>query len=169
MRVVVGLVAMAAAICIDYRHYKRPAVIIPLLVGTLMLLVVVLLLPRINETHRWIRYGRYFSLQPSELTKLALVAFLGFFLERKAKAVERWSTFLRAAIVAGVLIALVGAEPDLGTALALGLVFVTMMFQAGTPIRYFATLAIPVVPAITYMLLKPWRFQRLLAFLDPWK
>jgi len=169
MWVVVGLVAMASAICIDYRNYKRPALIVPLLVGTLALLVVVLLLPRINETHRWIRYGRYFSLQPSELTKLALVAFLGFYLEKKIKEVERWFTFLRAAIVAGVLIALVGAEPDLGTALALGLVFLTMMFQAGTPVRYFAALAVPVLPAITYMLLKPWRFQRLLAFLDPWK
>jgi cell division protein FtsW len=169
MWVVVGFVAMVAAICIDYRHYKRPALIVPLLGGTLMLLIVVLLLPRINETHRWIRYGRYFSLQPSELTKLALVAFLGFFLERKTKEVERRSTFVRAAIVAGVLIALVGAEPDLGTALALGLVFLTMMFQAGTPVRYFAALAVPVVPAITYMLLKPWRFARLLAFLDPWK
>ena len=168
--VVVGLCAMAAAISIDYRHYKRRVVIIPLLIGTLGLLVVVLLLPRVNETHRWIRYGRYISLQPSELTKLALVAFLGFFLQRRAKIVDSFKhTFVRAAIVAGVLIALVGAEPDLGTALALGLVFLTMMFQAGTPVRFFATLAVPVVPAITYMLLKPWRFQRLLAFLDPWK
>jgi cell division protein FtsW len=170
MWVLVGLAAMAAAISIDYRHYKRRAVIIPLLICTLSLLIVVLLLPRVNETHRWIRYGRYVSLQPSELTKLALVAFLGFFLERRAKLIHSFKyTFVRAAIVAGVFIAFVGAEPDLGTALALGLVFLTMMFQAGTPIRYFATLALPVVPAITYMLLKPWRFQRLLAFLDPWK
>jgi cell division protein FtsW len=170
MWVVVGLVAMAAAISIDYRHYKRRVVIIPLLICTLSLLIVVLLLPRVNETHRWIRYGRYVSLQPSELTKLALTAFLGFFLERQAKLIHSFKyTFVRAAIVAGLFIALVGAEPDLGTALALGLVFLTMMFQAGTPIRYFATLALPVVPAITYMLLKPWRFQRLLAFLDPWK
>ncbi len=170
MWALVGLAAMAAAISIDYRHYKRRAVIIPLLICTLGLLIVVLLLPRVNETHRWIRYGRYVSLQPSELTKLTLAAFLGFFLERQAKLIHSFkSTFVRAAIVAGVFIALVGAEPDLGTALALGLVFLTMMFQAGTPIRYFATLAVPVVPAITYMLLKPWRFQRLLAFLDPWK
>jgi cell division protein FtsW len=170
MWVVVGLAAMAAAISIDYRHYKRRVVIIPLLICTLSLLIVVLLLPKVNETHRWIRYGRYVSLQPSELTKLALTAFLGFFLERQAKLIHSFKyTFVRAAIVAGLFIALVGAEPDLGTALALGLVFLTMMFQAGTPIRYFATLALPVVPAITYMLLKPWRFQRLLAFLDPWK
>ncbi len=167
---VVGLAAMALALCIDYRHYKRPVVIYSVVVVTLLMLVAVLFLPRVNETHRWIRYGRYFSLQPSEPAKLALVAFLGFFLERRVKEIESFKrTFVRAAVIAGVLIGLVGAEPDLGTALALGVVFVTMMFQAGTPVRYFAALAVPVVPAITYMLLKPWRFARLLAFLDPWK
>lgn len=167
---IVGLSAMVVALAIDYRRYKRPAVIYSVLGITLFLLVIVLLLPRVNETHRWIRYGRYFSLQPSEPAKLALIAFLAFFLERRVKEIESFKrTFVRAAFVAAVLIALVGAEPDLGTALALGLVFVTMMFQAGTPVRYLATLAVPVLPAITYMLLKPWRFGRLLAFLDPWK
>lgn len=165
----VGLGAMAVGLCIDYRHYKRPVVIYSVLVATMLLLVAVLFLPRVNETNRWIRYGA-FSLQPSEPAKLALIAFLGFFLEKRVKEIESFKqTFVRAAVVAGVLIGLVGYEPDLGTAMALGLVFVTMMFQAGTPVRYFATLAVPVLPAITYMLLKPWRFARLLAFLDPWK
>ncbi|MEK6321596.1 MAG: putative lipid II flippase FtsW [Acidobacteriota bacterium] len=167
---IVGLAAMVVALSIDYRRYKHPAVIYSVLGITVFLLVVVLLLPRVNETHRWIRYGRYFSLQPSEPAKLVLIAFLAFFLERQVKEIESFKrTFVRAAFVAAVLIALVGVEPDLGTALALGLVFVTMMFQAGTPVRYLATLAVPVLPAITYMLLKPWRFARLLAFLDPWK
>ncbi len=165
----VGLAAMAVALCVDYRHYKRPVVIYSVLLVALALLIAVLFLPRVNATHRWVRYGS-FSLQPSEPAKLALVAFLGFFLEKRVREIESFKrTFVRAAVVAGVLIGLVGAEPDLGTAMALGLVFVTMMFQAGTPVRYFAALAVPVVPAITYMLLKPWRFARLLAFLDPWK
>lgn len=164
-----GFGAMAVGLAIDYRHYKRPVVIYSALVVTFVLLVVVLFLPRVNETHRWIRYGA-FSLQPSEPAKLALIAFLGFFLERRMREIESFKgTFVRAAVVAGALIGLVGAEPDLGTAMALGLVFITMMFQSGTPVRYFATLAVPVLPAITYMLLKPWRFARLLAFLDPWK
>jgi cell division protein FtsW len=166
----VGVAAMAVAMYIDYRHYKRPVVLYSLLGVTLGMLVLVLFLPKVNETHRWIRYGRYFSLQPSEITKLALTAFLGVFLERQAREIENFKgTFLRAAGVAGLLICLVAMEPDLGTALALGVVFVVVMFQAGTPLRYLATLAIPVLPAITYMLLVPWRFQRILAFLDPWK
>jgi cell division protein FtsW len=167
---VAGVAAMAVAICIDYRHYKRPVVIWSLLGVTVAMLVVVLFLPRVNETHRWMRYGRYFSLQPSEIAKLALAAFLGVFLERKSKELESFKrTFMPAAGVAGLLICLVAVEPDLGTALALGVVFFVVMFQAGTRLRYLATLAIPVVPAITYMLLVPWRFQRILAFLDPWK
>lgn len=166
---VAGLVAMAVGLAIDYRHYKRPVVIYSTLVVTLILLVAVFFLPRVNETHRWIRYGAL-SLQPSEPAKLALIAFLAFFLERRIREIGDFKyTFVRAALVGCVLICLVGAEPDLGTAMALGLVFVTMMFQAGTPIRFFAALAVPAVPAITYMLLKPWRFARLLAFLDPWK
>ncbi|HKA21953.1 MAG TPA: putative lipid II flippase FtsW [Blastocatellia bacterium] len=166
----IGLIAMAAALSIDYRYYKRPVVIYTVLIATLVLLVAVLFLPRINGTHRWIRHGRYFSLQPSEPAKLALIAFLAFFLERRIREIASFNrTFIRAALVAGALIGLVALEPDLGTSLALGLVFLTMMFQAGTPARYFAVLAVPVVPAITFMLLKPWRFARLLAFLDPWK
>lgn len=166
---IVGVGAMAVAMYIDYRQYKRPMVLFSLIGATVGMLVLVLFLPKVNETHRWIRYGG-FSLQPSEITKLALSAFLGVFLERQAREIEDFKrTFLRAAAVAGVLICLVALEPDLGTALALGVVFVVVMFQAGTPIRYLATLAIPVLPAITYMLLVPWRFQRILAFLDPWK
>ena len=129
-----GLGAMAVGLAIDYRHYKRPVVIYSALFVTLVMLIVVLFLPRVNETHRWIRYGS-FSLQPSEPAKLALIAFLGFFLEKHLREIDSFKhTFVRAAVVAGVLIGLVGAEPDLGTAMALGLVFVTMMFQAGTPI-----------------------------------
>ncbi len=167
---VAGVAAMSLAMFIDYRHYKRPIVFYSALGVTIVMLVLVLFLPTVNETHRWIRYGRYLSLQPSEIAKLALAVFLGVFLERRAREIDNFKkTFLRAAGVAGLLIVLIAIEPDLGTALALGVVFVVVMFQAGTPLRHLALLAIPVVPAMIYMLLVPWRFQRILAFLDPWK
>jgi cell division protein FtsW len=167
---IVGLVAMAVAMCIDYRHYRRPVVVFSLLGATLVMLIVVLFLPKLNETHRWIRYGPV-SLQPSEVSKLALIAFLAFFLESRSKEVESFKqVFLPVALVAGLVITLVAAEPDLGTAMALGVVFTAMMFQAGVPARYLATLAVPAVPALAGMLLfVPWRLQRLMDFIDPWK
>src|SRR5215213_1980592 len=167
----VGLVAMAAAMRIDYRHYKRPFVVAGLLSGTLALLIAVLFFPEINGTHRWITYGGFLSIQPSEISKLALIAFLGFFLENRLSEVESYKrAFVPAAGVAGVMIGLVALEPDLGTALTLSLIFLVMTFHSGMRVRHLATLAIPAVPALAYMLLfVPWRLQRLLDFLDPWK
>ncbi|HYP27409.1 MAG TPA: putative lipid II flippase FtsW [Blastocatellia bacterium] len=167
----VGLVAMAVAMRVDYRHYKRPFVVAASGGVTLALLVAVLFFPEINGTNRWITYGGFFSLQPSEVAKLALIIFLGFFLERRLPEVEDYKrAFLPAAGVAGAMIALVALQPDLGTALTLSLVFLVMAFHAGMRMRHLATLAIPALPALAYMLLfVPWRLQRLLDFLDPWK
>jgi cell division protein FtsW len=167
---IIGLMAMAIAMRIDYRHYKRPLIIFSLLGVTLALLVAVLFFPKINETHRWIRYGSYFSLQPSEIAKVALGAFLAFFLEKQSRETDNFKrTFLPAAVVTGTIIVLIALQPDLGTAMAIGIVFLAIMFQAGTPVRFMALLAVPVVPALIYMLMVPWRFARILAFLDPWK
>jgi cell division protein FtsW len=167
----VGLIAMAIAMRVDYRHYKRPFVVAGMLVGTLTLLIAVLFFPEINGTHRWITYGGLLSIQPSEISKLALIAFLGFFLENRLSEIESYKrAFMPAAGVAGAVIGLVALEPDLGTALTLSLVFLVMTFHSGMRMRHLATLAIPAVPALAYMLLfVPWRLQRLLDFLDPWK
>ena len=166
----IGLVAMAVAIRIDYRHYKRPVVLIPLLGVTSLLLFAVLFFPAVNGTHRWIRYGSYVSIQPSEVSKLALIAFLAFFLENRLGEITSFKrTFLPAVVLAGLTIILVAAEPDLGTALSLGAVFTVMTFHAGVPFRYLASMAIPAAPALVYMLIVPWRFKRLMVFLDPWK
>jgi cell division protein FtsW len=166
----IGLIAMAVAIRIDYRNYKRPGVLIPLLGVTLILLVAVLFFPTVNGTHRWIRYGSYISIQPSEVSKLALIAFLAFFLERRSDEMDSFKrVFIPAGAFAVITIVLVAAEPDLGTALALGAVFTVMLFHAGAPLRYLASMAIPAVPALIGMLIVPWRFKRLLVFLDPWK
>jgi cell division protein FtsW len=168
---IVGLVAMTVAMCIDYRHYKRPVIVYTLLGVTLVMLFVVLFLPKVNETHRWIRYGRYVSLQPSEVAKLAMVAFLAFFFEKRMRDIESFKqVFIPVALVAGAIIVLVAGEPDLGTALALSAVFIGVMFQAGVPVRFMALLAVPAVPALAAMLLLvPWRLQRLMDFVDPWQ
>lgn len=167
---VIGLIAMAVAIRIDYRNYKRPGVLIPIICVTFFLLLAVLFFPAVNGTHRWIRYGSYVSIQPSEISKLALIAFLAFFLEYKLSEITSFKrTFLPAVALAGLTIVLVAAEPDLGTALSLGVVFTVMTFHAGTPLRYLASMAIPAAPALIYMLIVPWRFKRLMVFLDPWK
>lgn len=171
MWAVLGITAMVAGILIDYRHYKRPAVIVLVLAVTLALLCAVFFFPKINGTHRWIRIGSYFSLQPSEIAKLALVAFLAFFLERKAAELDDFKrTVVPASALAAAVIGLVAIETDLGTALVLGVIFAAMTFYAGFKLRHLAGLAamaLPVVLAMVFFV--SWRQQRIWDFLDPWK
>ncbi|HSE97548.1 MAG TPA: FtsW/RodA/SpoVE family cell cycle protein, partial [Blastocatellia bacterium] len=109
--------------------------------------------------------------QPSELAKLALVAFLAFYLERKAFDLDDLKhTVLPATFVAAAMIGLVGAETDLGTALILGVIFAAVTFYAGFRMRHLLGLAAMAAPVVAGMVfLVSWRQQRIWDFLDPWK
>src|SRR5215210_7581419 len=93
MWTVAGLLAMMCAMHFDYGRLRDRRVVAGLLAGTVVLLIAVFAFPRINGAHRWIRFGG-FSLQPSELSKLALAIFLARFLERRAgEEGSFWKTF----------------------------------------------------------------------------
>jgi cell division protein FtsW len=166
----IGLAAMTVAIKVDYRYFKQPAIVFGLLLAALLMLASVFLLPKLNGTHRWIRFGQA-SLQPSEIAKVALICYLAYFVDRRG---EELATLMRGFLpvvgAAAVVIGLIVAEPDLGTALSVGVIFALVMFSAGVKVRHLAMLSIPAIPVLAYMLLfVPWRLQRVMDFLDPWK
>jgi len=164
-----GLVAMAVVMNIDYRKWKRPVVVFTFLGITTLLLVAVLFLDRSHNTHRWIRLGAA-SFQPSELVKPALILFLAFFLEARAKSINDWRhTLLPAAIPTILFCALILLQPDLGTALVCLGITIALLYAAGTRLRYFAYSLVPIIPVLIYFLSVPWRLARLIAFLHPEK
>ncbi|HEV7906322.1 MAG TPA: putative lipid II flippase FtsW [Pyrinomonadaceae bacterium] len=166
---VAGLLAMMGAMQVDYGWLRDRRVVAGLLAGTVVLLVAVFGFPRINGAHRWIRLGG-FSLQPSELSKLALAVFLARFLERRAgEEHSLWKTFVPCVLMTGLLVMLVAAEPDLGTAMMLGIICVTLLFAAGVRLLYLGAIGAVGLVGITFMIvLFPWRLGRVTAFLDPW-
>jgi cell division protein FtsW len=145
------------------------AVSFGLLVLTLVLLVAVFAFPPINGARRWIRFAG-FSLQPSEISKLALAIFLARFLERRAgREREFWATFVPAVAVTGVLAMLIVAEPDLGTSMMLAVVCTAMLFTSGARLGHMALAAAPALAGVLALLLfVPWRLKRVLVFIDPW-
>ena len=80
----VGLLAMFAAMNFDYRRLRQPRVVFTFLSIVLLTLVGLFFLDKTHETHRWIRVGP-FSLQPSEVAKLAVILFLAWFLEARRR------------------------------------------------------------------------------------
>jgi cell division protein FtsW len=164
----VGLAFMVAALRIDYRTLRRPAVVYSLLLVSTLLLIVVLFLRPVNDAHRWIRLGAL-SFQPAELAKLSMVLFLAYHIERRAERLGELVTLVPALLLLGWFGFLVLIQPDLGTAFCLVLTGAVMLYAAGVRLRYFAVLALPAAVVLyAAVMTVPWRRVRLATFFDPW-
>lgn len=164
-----GVVAMLILMQINYKVYNSPRFIYPALCVTISLLVLVFFFHDSHNTHRWIRFGGMFTFQPSELAKPVLILFLAWFLSKRLDAMDKWlRTLLPVALVPLLLMALIVAEPDLGTAVVLAGVTGMMLFLAGLKWKYLISGFIPIMMALAaFLLLVPWRFKRLLVFICP--
>jgi cell division protein FtsW len=164
-----GVVALLVLMHVDSSLYKSPRFIFPALCVTTLLLVLVFFFPGSHNTHRWIRFGGLFTLQPSEIAKPVLVLFLAWFLHTRLDAIRGWNwTLLRTAIIPVVFVALVLREPDLGTALVLAGITAMMLVLAGLRWRVLLLGVCATLPILGAMLLwVPWRWQRILVYLNP--
>ena len=136
----------------------------------LLILLVPNLAPEINGAKRWIRFLG-FSFQPAELAKLSLLIYVSSFCNRKKEEFKsNWTGFWKPIFIMVSLISLILLQPDLGSSAIIFLVTLTIMFIAGAPIVHF--IAISMVGFFTFILmifLVPWRFQRILTFMNPWE
>ena len=130
-----GFLVMAIVMHVDYRKLRDRRVVYALVAGVLVLLVAVLFSPQLNATRRWF-FIAGISVQPSELSKLALVPFLAFFIDRRKDAVNSREVLWPAAIVTGLLAGLILLQPDLGTAVLLVSTAGLMLFLAGLSWRF---------------------------------
>jgi cell division protein FtsW len=163
-----GLVGMFGLMHVDYRIYRQPAVVLSLIAGVIGMLVLAYLLPPIANTHRWISLAG-FSLQPSELGKLGLVVFVAYYLSARDGQVNDWRTVLiPVGTMSLLMIGLVVAQPDLGTAILMATVVGALMFAGGLNFRWMCLGGLPACfLAVALMLFEPYRLRRLVAFLDP--
>ncbi len=173
----VGIVAMVAAMRLDYRCLRHPGLVFSLLGVTTLLLISVFFLDRSHNTHRWIHAGG-FSFQPSEVAKPVLIIFLAYFLESRAKTVgiadsnfmDDWrNTLAPAAVPVAVLLGLIVLQPDLGTAIACAGIAACIFCVAGLKMRYFGyAFGAALAPLYFLIFHVSWRRDRILAFLNPY-
>jgi len=167
--VAVGLAALLVVISVDYRSLVRLA---PLFyaVGVGLLLAVFALGRTVSGARRWIHLGPI-TVQPSELFKLIFVLALTWALTSwRAPALSRGAIFGALALL-GVPFVLVVRQPDLGTALVLVPVAVTILVGVGVRLRVLGGLALGglgVLP-LCWLALKPYQRDRLLVYLDPFR
>jgi len=164
-----GVLAMLVLMHIDASRYNAPRFIYFALSVTTLLLIAVFFFPGSHNTHRWIRFGGFFSFQPSEIAKPVLVLFLAWFLHTRLDQMRDWKrTLLRAAIIPVVFMLLIVRQPDLGTAMVLAGVTALMLVLAGLEWKYlFGSLAVALAALAPLLYLVAWRWRRILVFLNP--
>ena len=98
--------AMIVLMRIDYTHYNSPKFIYPAL-ALRHPAGLVFFFHESHNTHRWIRFGGFFTFQPSEIAKPILILFLAWFLHTRLDQMRDWkNTLLRAAFIPVVFILL---------------------------------------------------------------
>ena len=167
--VAIGFVVMLLAMQFNYQQLKNKRIVYGLLFVSTIALLSVFAFSASNGAHRWIKL-RWMSIQPSEVSKLALIIFLAYFLEKRAgEEADFWRTFVPCGFITAWLAALVVIEPDLGTALMLAVIFVVMIYTAGARLLHLGMAAAPaLIAAAGLLIFVPFRMKRLVVFLDPW-
>ncbi len=160
---VAGFIVLFVFSFIDYHYWYKVA--LPVLMGTLVLLMAVFL-PHVGVSalgaHRWLNFG-FFILQPAELAKLTLVVYLSAWFTSRERG--RFFSFL---LLIGMVVGLVLIEPDLGTSIIIVAIAVILYFASGAPLVHFGIL-LPIlsVALIGLAVISPYRMARLTTFLHP--
>ncbi len=164
-----GIFAMIFFTFFDYHLLKKFRYIILAVCVVLLILVFV---PGFGVqsygANRWVNFFGI-SIQPSELTKFALVLFLASYLSENHDKVKTFKGLIPALIVAGVLCLLVIIEPSMSVTMCLAFLTFFMLIIGGINKKHtllFSSVAVMAVPAL--IIAEPYRMKRLFAFLDPW-
>lgn len=167
--VITGLTIFFTLLFIDYILFSHYAYIIYACV--LFLLTVVLLIGgSVKGSQRWFAVGS-FSVQPSEFMKITLVLTLARFFRYKKYGVGLFDIGV-AILITLVPMALIMKQPDLGTALVLVPILLSILYTAGVRLYHFLMLVgagLAVTPLAWMFLLKSYQKMRIIGFLWPEK
>ncbi len=164
---VVGLVGAIPLALVDYRIWQR--YLYHVYGAVVFMLLAVLLVGAVRGgAQRWIDIGPI-QIQPAEFAKLLMVVALAGYLVQKP--VHKTKNFLKALGLMAVPAGMVFLQPDLGTALVFGALFVAMVYIGGARIRQIGALglagAVLFALAVRFGVLAEYQVARLTAFLDP--
>ncbi len=166
-----GLLLMILAKNINYLFYRR---LVYFFLGSSLILLVLLLVPgvgvKVGGAQRWFRFG-LISMQPSEVAKLSLAIFVAYSM---SKNVEKMGSFshglLPHLLVAALFVGLILQQPDLGTAIIIGMWLLILLFIGGVNLGQLLVLVGLITPVAFYLISHTaYRLNRWWAFLNPWE
>ena len=165
--VVLGLILMFILSQVDPDFYKNNALFF-LIISIVLILLTMIFGKEVNGAKRWLDLG-FFTLQSSEIVKIALPVFLAAYLYNKALPISISNTLISMTVII-IIVNLVRIQPDLGTALVIFIAGLYILFLAGLSWRFIGvsfSILILSIPFIWNNFLEPFQRQRILTLLDP--
>jgi cell division protein FtsW len=164
----IALVAMLLMLRVPYTFWKERKVILSILGLEILMLLLALVSPAINGSHRWIKVGPI-TVQPSETAKLVMVLFVAYMLEKRVREGKEWGqVLLPLGLYFGFAAALILIQPDLGTVVVLGVILGSVLLIAGLPWKWLGALgAVGLLAFLVLAFSSPYRMQRLMTFMNP--
>lgn len=168
--VMIGIVAMFVIVTIDYHQLGNLGFFA---YGAIVLALLGVLTPigkRALGSQRWYQLGPL-QLQPSEFAALAIILAIAAYLQAHQEEELDAKMLLKILVMAGFPMLLVIKQPDIGTALVMGSVLLTMLVLAKVPLKWLAVLfllgAIGIVAILSLGILQKYQLQRLTSFVNP--
>ena len=127
---------------------------------------------KINGAQRWIYVTETLSFQPSELVKLLMIIFYsGILMKNRDDLGLYFKGFIKHMCFLVPIIGLLLLEPHFSASVVIIGICSIMMIMAGCKFwQFLATGSVVGVPGIIGLILfEPYRLQRVVTFLDPWK
>ncbi|MEW9625608.1 putative lipid II flippase FtsW [Rhodanobacter geophilus] len=149
---------------------KRAFPLLGLAVALLLAVFVPHLGMRINGAHRWLNLV-VTSFQPVEAVKLILVVYLASYLVRHRDSIEtKFLGLIKPIAVAGIIVLLLLAQPDFGSATLVISVTIAMVWLGGARPLYLFVMGLPLMPLLVIAATgESYRVKRLTSFMNPWE
>lgn len=167
--VLMGFTLFFTLLYFDYLSFAHYAYIIYACFLSLLLLLLVLG-GSVKGSQRWFSIGS-FSIQPSEFMKITLVLTLARFLRYKKYGLGLFDIGI-SLLLTFIPMALIIKQPDLGTALVMVPILLSILYTAGIRLHHlliFIGTGLAVSPLLWMFLLKSYQKMRIIGFLWPEK
>ncbi|MDP8260656.1 MAG: rod shape-determining protein RodA [Candidatus Gygaella obscura] len=159
--------------CIYYRRLYDVAYFLYAFLLLLLVFVFVLGIVRLGA-QRWLKIG-FFNFQPSEFAKICIVLVMArYFDYRRLKNIKLFDVdfargFVLPVVIVGIPCFLIAKQPDLGSAIIVFLILVSILYVKGFSLKWFLLLAILFLIAFPFVwsFLEGYQKQRLLVFVNP--
>ncbi|MCL2334489.1 MAG: putative lipid II flippase FtsW [Endomicrobia bacterium] len=162
----IGFAAMTVtAFFIDYKLYQKYAKVI-YIIALIAVIAVLILGVRRGGAKRWFHVA-FFTFQPSEIAKLAMVVIIADFISRKKALIGEWEGLVAPLVFLFLIVLPIAVEPDLGTPILIAGTCFAMLFCAG--LRMQAILAMAgggLILIAEEIIRKPYRLARFRNYLD---